>query len=152
MASDFQKIIYSAHETQGFLFAPATKKNVKSHIRQYILFCVHFKRTIPPAQRETLVAFFELYSVTASYEHLKNVYSSLKFLHKAMNLPFLEDEFQVNTILPKCHFRFYQSLQKFCLIYMASLIFLNLRILPYGVLFLWHFTAFFVRQMLPQSR
>ena len=46
-----------------------------------------------------MVAFFELYSLTASYSHLKNVYSSLKFLHKAMNLAFIEEEFQVNTIL-----------------------------------------------------
>ena len=89
----------SAHATQGFLFAPATKKNVKSHIRQYILFCVYFKRNLLPAEKETLVAFFELYSVTASYDHLKNVYSSIKFLHKALNLPFIEDEFQVTTIM-----------------------------------------------------
>ena len=58
-----------------------------------------FERQIVPASRETLVAFFELFSLTASYEHLKNVYSSVKFLHKAMNKPFIEDEFQVNTVL-----------------------------------------------------
>ena len=46
-----------------------------------------------------MVAFFELFSQTASYDHLKNVYSSIKFLHKALNQPFVEDEFQVNTIL-----------------------------------------------------
>ena len=46
-----------------------------------------------------MVSFFELFSLSASYDHLKNVYSSLKFLHKSLNLPFLEDEFQVNNIL-----------------------------------------------------
>ena len=97
--ADFNRILTSAHETQGFLFAPGTKKNVRSHIRQYILFCAHFKRRILPADRDTLVAFFELFSVTASYDHLKNVYSSIKFLHKSLNLPFIEDEFQVNTVL-----------------------------------------------------
>ena len=97
--TDFKRILASAHVTQGFLFAPGTKKNVTSHIRQYLLFCVYFKRKIVPADRETLVAFFELYSVTASYDHLKNVYSSIKFLHKSLNLPFMEDEFQVNTVL-----------------------------------------------------
>ena len=81
------------------MFAPGTRKNIKSHIRQYVLFCCHFNRQVVPASRETLVAFFELFSCTASYEHLKNVYSSVKFLHKALNLPFIEDEFQVNTIL-----------------------------------------------------
>ena len=46
-----------------------------------------------------MVAFFELFSLTASYDHLKNIYSSIKFLHKSLNKPFIEDEFQVNTIL-----------------------------------------------------
>ena len=89
----------SAHQTQGFLFAPGTRKNIRSHIRQFVLFCIHFKRCIVPAERETLVAFFELFSISASYEHLKNVYSSIKFLHKALNQPFIENEFQVDTIL-----------------------------------------------------
>ena len=52
-----------------------------------------------PADRDTLLAFFELFSVTASYNHLKNVYSSIKFLHKSLNFPFIEDEFQINTVL-----------------------------------------------------
>ena len=99
VADHFKRILDSAHETQGFLFSQGTKKNVRSHIRQFVLFCVYFNRRIVPAERETLVAFFELFFVTANYEHLKNVYSSLKFLHKALNKPFIEDEFQLNTIL-----------------------------------------------------
>ena len=99
MGAQFHSILASAHATQGFLFAPGTKKNVKSHIKQFVLFCLYFQRKILPAEKETLVAFFELYSTTASYDHLKNVYSSIKFLHKAVNLPFIEDEFQVNTVL-----------------------------------------------------
>ena len=96
---EFQLILDSAHATQGFLFAPGTKKNIKSHIRQFILFCVKYKRVVVPAGRDTLVAFLELFSLTANYDHLKNVYSSIKFLHKALNQVFLEDEFQVNTVL-----------------------------------------------------
>lgn len=95
----FNLVLNSAHQTQGFLFAPGTRNNIKSHIRQYILFCCKFGRKILPADRDTLVAFFELFSLTANYEHLKNVYSSIKFLHKALNQTFLEDEFQVNTVL-----------------------------------------------------
>ena len=97
--SEFQLILDSAHRSQAFLFAPGTKSNIKSHIRQFILFCVKYKRAIVPANRETLVAFFELFSLTSSYDHLKNVYSSIKFLHKALNVDFIEDEFQVNTVL-----------------------------------------------------
>ena len=46
-----------------------------------------------------MTAFFELFSISVSYNHLKNVYSSIKFLHTALNYPFLEEEFQINTIL-----------------------------------------------------
>ena len=99
MAAQFSRLLSSAHATQGFLFAPGTKKNIKSHLKQFALFCVYFNRQIIPAQRETLVAFFELFSVTASYDHLKNVYSSIKFFHKALNMPFIEDEFQVTNVL-----------------------------------------------------
>ena len=99
LQADFQKILHSAHRTQGFLFAPGTKKNINSHLRQFVLFCCKFDRTIVPASRDTLVAFFELFSLTSSYDHLKNVYSSIKFLHRAINQPFLENEFQVNTVL-----------------------------------------------------
>ena len=96
---EFNLVLQSAHKTQGFLFAPGTRRNIKSHIRQFVLFCCKFKRNIVPADRDTLVAFFELFSLSSSYEHLKNIYSSVKFLHKALNQPFIEDEFQVNTVL-----------------------------------------------------
>ena len=96
---EFGKILQSAHATQAFLFAPGTRKNIRSHIKQFVQFCVYFNRQIVPAERDTLVAFFELFSISASYEHLKNIYSSLKFLHKALNKPFIEEEFQVTTVL-----------------------------------------------------
>ena len=96
---DFLCLLSSAHRTQAFLFSPGTRKNIKSHLRQFVLFCCKFSRTIVPADRDTLVAFFELFSLSASYNHLKNVYSSIKFLHKALNQPFFEEEFQVNTVL-----------------------------------------------------
>ena len=76
-----------------------TEKNIKSHLKQFALFCVYFNRRILPADRETLVAFFELFAVTASYDHLKNVYSSIKFFHKSLNYQFLEDDFQVTNVM-----------------------------------------------------
>ena len=99
VSAEFKKILTSAHETQAFLLAPGTKSNIRSHFKQFVLFCVYFKRRIIPAERETLVAFFELFSLTSSYDHLKNVYSSIKFIHKSLNQPFIEEEFQVNTVL-----------------------------------------------------
>ena len=99
MQVQFNLILRSAHHTQAYLFTEGTKRNIKSHIKQYVLFCTKFNRNIVPADRDSLVAFFELFSLTASYDHLKNVYSSIKFLHKALNFPFIEEEFQVNTVL-----------------------------------------------------
>ena len=99
VSEHFNTILKSARETQAFLFAPGTRKNILSHLRQFALFCVYFKWRLVPVDRETLIAFFELYSLSASYDHLKNVYSSIKFLHKALNKEFIEDEFQVNTVL-----------------------------------------------------
>ena len=99
VSGDFENLLRSAHQTQAHLFAPGTRKNIKSHIRQFVLFCCHFKRQVVPASRETLVAFFELFSTTATYDHLKNVQSSIKFLHKALNVQYIEDDFQINTIL-----------------------------------------------------
>ena len=39
---EFQLLLESAQQTQGFLFAPGTKSNIKSHLRQFILFCVKY--------------------------------------------------------------------------------------------------------------
>ena len=97
--NEFNTILESARQTQAFLFAPGTKNNIRSHIKQFVLFCVKFQKRNLPADRDTLVAFFELYALTASYSHMKNVYSSLKFLHKSMNQAFIEEEFQINTVL-----------------------------------------------------
>ena len=44
-------------------------------------------------------SFFRTFFYLALYNHLKNVYSSIKFLHLALNQPFLEEEYQVNTVL-----------------------------------------------------
>ena len=99
ISQDFLTLLASAHRTQAYLFSNGTKRNIKSHLRQFILFCCKFKRRVVPADRDTLTAFFKLFSLTASYNHLKNVYSSIKFLHNALNMPFLEEEFQVNTVL-----------------------------------------------------
>ena len=97
--ADFLRLLSSAHRTQAYLFSEGTRKNIRSHLRQYILFCCKFQRRVVPTERDTLTAFFELFSVSASYNHLKNVYSSIKFMHNALNEQFIEEEFQVNTIL-----------------------------------------------------
>ena len=96
---NFWHLLSSAHRTQAFLFSPRTQKNIMSHIRHFVLFCCKFSQTVVPTERDTPVAFFELFLVSASYSHMKNVYLSIKLLHKALNQPFIEEVFQVNTVL-----------------------------------------------------
>ena len=133
VASQFDRLLSSSHQTQGFLFAQGTKKNIKSHLRQFILFCVYFNRQVVPSSRETLLAFLELFSVTASYDHLKNVYSSIKFLHKALNLPFLDEEFQITSVLQSIKRKLAKT--PFQVLPITPKIFVSLLTLHYGAVF-----------------
>ena len=38
-------------------------------------------------------------SLSCSYGHIKNVFGSIKFLHRGMNEVFPEDDFQIDTTL-----------------------------------------------------
>ena len=83
----------------AYYYAPGTKANIKSHIRQWFYFCLRFNQIPVPASRDSLLAFAKLLSITVSYGHIKNVFSSLKFLHIALEETFPEDDFQVTTVL-----------------------------------------------------
>ena len=83
----------------GFYYAPGTKQNIKSHLRQWFRFCTRFKQIPAPASRDSLLAFSKLLALTSSYGHIKNIFSSLKFLHLALGKEFPEDDFQVTTVL-----------------------------------------------------
>ena len=72
---------------------------MKSHLRQFSIFCTKFSRPICPTNRDTLLAFGRLLSLTCSYGHIKNLFGSIKFLHRALNAEYPDDDFQVNTTL-----------------------------------------------------
>ena len=95
----FSALLESAHNTMAYFYAPGTKANVKSHLRQWLHFCLKFNKTPFPASRDSLLAFSKLLSLTVSYGHIKNIFSSLKFTHHALGEIFPEDDFQVSTVL-----------------------------------------------------
>lgn len=95
----FSVLLGSAHHTMAYFYAPGTKANIKSHLRQWLHFCLRFDRAPFPATRDSLLAFAKLLSLTVSYGHIKNIFSSLKFTHHAIGETFPEHDFQVSTVL-----------------------------------------------------
>ena len=62
-------------------------------------FCLKFDKPVCPTTRDTLMAFARLASLTVSYGTLKNIFSSIKFLHKASNQTYPEDDWQLESTL-----------------------------------------------------
>ena len=86
-------------DTQQFMYARDTAKNIRSHFRTYFLFCLHFRRRPLPADSQTLVCYIEYMSQTCGYKHIKHLIGSVKLLHKIFNSEFLEDDYQVDSAL-----------------------------------------------------
>ena len=70
-----------------------------SAIRQYLYFTNHFKLEQLPASVDTIVCFLEFMARTSGYDHIKHLYSSVKYLHVALDYSFPENSFQVDTTL-----------------------------------------------------
>ena len=85
--------------TQSFRFAKNSAANVVSAIRQYLYFTNYFQVQQVPASVDTLVCFMEFMARSSGYGHLKHLYSSVKFLHEALNYPFPENNFQLDTTM-----------------------------------------------------
>ena len=85
--------------TQGFRYAKNSAKNVISHIRTFFFFCRYYDLCALPASPTILMCFAELMSLTVSYGHIKNLLSSVKFLHQAYNLPYPANDFSLDMTL-----------------------------------------------------
>ena len=85
--------------TQGYRFAKNTVKNNISNIRTFLFFCSYFGQQALPVSSETLCYFAELLSLTASFGHIKNVLSSVKYLHAAYNLLYPVNDFGLDATL-----------------------------------------------------
>ena len=70
-----------------------------SAIRQYLYFTNYFQLQQLPASVDTLVCFLEFMAKTSGYNHLKHLYSSVKYLHIALDYDFPENSFQIDTTM-----------------------------------------------------
>ena len=95
----FQALLDASIQTQLYLYAPGSARNIKSHIRTYLIFCCYFDRIAVPADNDTLVTFAELMAVTAGYAHIKHIFGSVKLLHTIYNIVFIEHDFHVDVAL-----------------------------------------------------
>ena len=85
--------------TQGFRFAVNSARNIISHIRTFFYFCVFFNLQPLPASATSICYFAELMAITVSYGHIKNILSSIKYLHASYNLTYPENDFGLDTTL-----------------------------------------------------
>ena len=96
---DFNALLENARLSQALMFAEGTKRNHRSNLKQFVIFCVKFSKPVCPTNRETLMAFARLESATIGYGSIKNIFSSIKFLHKALNEVFPDDDWQLESTL-----------------------------------------------------
>jgi hypothetical protein len=76
---------------------PKETTDQTSHM--FLYFCSKFNRPVCPTDRATLMAFARLESLTISFGTLKNIFSSIKFLHQAQNQVFPDDDWQLESTL-----------------------------------------------------
>ena len=93
------KLRLENQKTQAFKYAKNSAANVLSAIRQYLYFTNYFKLRQLPATVDTIVCFLEFMARTSGYDHLKHLYSSVKYLHIALDHSFPDNSFQVDTTL-----------------------------------------------------
>ena len=85
--------------TQGFKYTKESASNVRSAIRQFLYFTLHFKLQPWPASVDTLVCFLEFMSRTSGYPHLKHLLSSVKYSHEALDQPFPSCSFMLDMTM-----------------------------------------------------
>ena len=85
--------------TQSFKYTKESAANVKSGIRQFLYFTLHFKLKAWPASVDTLTCFLEFMARTSGFPHLKHLLSSVKFLHEALDQPFPTNSFMIDMTM-----------------------------------------------------
>ena len=85
--------------TQSLRFAKNSLKNMISNIRSYIYFITYFELEFLPASPLNLCRFMELMAITSGYGHIKNLLSSVKYLHEAYGFSFPSNDFNLETTM-----------------------------------------------------
>ena len=99
LAAQLSSLRLQNRVTQGFKYTKESAANVKSAIRQFLYFTLHFKLKAWPTSVDTLVCFLEFMARTSGYPHLKHLLSSVKFLHEALDEPFPINNFMVDMTM-----------------------------------------------------
>ena len=89
----------AAWQDQVYLYAPSTVKNIRSHIKTYLLFCTRFNFTPLPSTSDCIVCFSQYMSQTVSYAYIKQIISSVRILHKVFNLEMIEKDYNIDITL-----------------------------------------------------
>ena len=95
----FEELSIEARKSQANTYAKGTRRNLRSAMKTFILFCIKFGRPVCPTDRRTLMSFAQLMSLTVGYGHIKNIFSAIKLMHNALDQPFPEDDYQVDSTL-----------------------------------------------------
>ena len=85
--------------TQGFRFQKKSAGNMVSGFRQYMYFTAYFKLTPLPGSEITISLFLEFMARTVGYDHLKHLLYTIKYTHRALNIQYPIDGFQIDTTL-----------------------------------------------------
>ena len=85
--------------TQSFRFAKNSMKNMVSNIRTYVFFILYFGLPFLPADPTNLCRLMELMALTCGFGHLKNVLSSIKYLHEAYGHSFPSNDFGLDCTM-----------------------------------------------------
>ena len=85
--------------TQSYRFAKNSSKNMISNIRTYIFFTLFFGLPFLPAAPMDICKFMELMALTSGYGHLKNILSSIKYVHEAYGHKFPSNDFNLDTTM-----------------------------------------------------
>ena len=96
---ELQKLRLENRKTQSFKYAKNSAANVISAIRQYLYFTNYFSLQQLPASTDTIICFLEFMAKTSGYNHLKHLFSSVKYLHEALDHKFPEYSFQIDTTM-----------------------------------------------------
>ena len=70
-----------------------------SNIRSYVFFIEYYNLPLLPAKPRDICRFLELMALTSGYGHIKNVLSSVKYLHEAYSYSFPANDFNIDTTL-----------------------------------------------------
>ena len=96
---ELERIREAAFNDQVHLYAKGTVKNIRSHLKTYVLFCTRFGFNPLPASSDCIVCFAQFMSQTVSYAYIKQILSSIKTLHKVYKLDMIERDYAIDVTL-----------------------------------------------------